>query len=138
MMGRLCAICADRPATTVDIIDGRVYSVCKVCLDGEPVDPGYSEDVERVPMTARILLFLRRAPGATLAEIALATDAPVASDRASYLSFLNLVMHLRKTGRVASEPLASDGKRLAYSLARPMNYAEIIHQSRGGRRRRAA
>jgi hypothetical protein len=122
----------------VDVVDGRRYAVCAACVEGETDDPGYSEDVERVPMTARILLFLRRAPGSSLAEISLAVDAPIAADRAAYLSFINLVMHLRKTGRVVGAPMDNDGKRLSYSLARPMGYAEIIEQSRGGRRRRAA
>lgn len=61
----LCAVCAKRPANTVDDFDGRPVPVCFGCRDGEVPEP------PRAPkMRERLLRVLARSYGLDIVELA--------------------------------------------------------------------
>jgi len=66
----LCAFCAERAASTVDKIDGRIYRACSECVDGTVPDPPASRT-----WAARLYRLLRMSPGMQVDEIHLAMGA---------------------------------------------------------------
>lgn len=65
----LCAICAARPATVTDVLDGRLIRVCVSCVEDEVPDP------PRAPtLPDRVVRAVRLSPGATVEDLALLLD----------------------------------------------------------------
>jgi hypothetical protein len=70
MTGMLCAVCADRPATHPDLIDGRRFMVCLSCRGDEvlPAAPGRPKDPRL--LLEDVVAVVERAPGASSYEVA--------------------------------------------------------------------